>query len=124
MAHDNTKIIVPELTDPKLKVITKINEFLALAQEMGVEASVLGEFTDSGLFEVVHGETALAHLDLLFLHEGLSRMKIKAHFEGPKKYQEYHREFEDYALHDEYTPYYLVHRILLIIFLDLIFLVM
>ena len=71
---------------------SRISEFLNLAQEMGVEASVLGEFTNSGIFEVVHGKTALAHLDLLFLHEGLSRMKIKAHFAGPQKYIEFHRE--------------------------------
>jgi phosphoribosylformylglycinamidine synthase len=69
-----------------------IDKFLALAHDMGVEASVLGEFTNSGNFEVVHGNTALATLDLHFLHEGLSRMKIKAHFEGPKKYQEFYRE--------------------------------
>lgn len=66
--------------------------FLQLAHDMGVEASVLGEFTDSGSFEVHYGETKLASLDLHFLHEGLSRMKLPAHFEGPKKYQEYHRE--------------------------------
>ncbi|HEY1080313.1 MAG TPA: AIR synthase-related protein, partial [Bdellovibrio sp.] len=69
-----------------------IKKFLMLAQEMGVEASVLGEFTDSGVFEVVHGATPLASLDLHFLHEGLSRMKLKAHFEGPKKYTEYFRK--------------------------------
>ncbi|KYG65926.1 phosphoribosylformylglycinamidine synthase [Bdellovibrio bacteriovorus] len=69
-----------------------ISPFLQLAQDMGVEASVLGEFTNSGNFEVVHGATPLATLNLHFLHEGLSRMKIKAHFEGPKKYQEFYRE--------------------------------
>ncbi len=66
--------------------------FLQLASDMGVEASILGEFTDNGLFEVLHGPTKLATLDLHFLHEGLSRMKLKAHFEGPKNYQEFHRE--------------------------------
>ncbi|WP_374029124.1 AIR synthase-related protein [Bdellovibrio bacteriovorus] len=32
-----------------------IAPFLQLAQDMGVEASVLGEFNNSGIFEVVHG---------------------------------------------------------------------
>ncbi|NUN04847.1 MAG: phosphoribosylformylglycinamidine synthase [Bdellovibrio sp.] len=69
-----------------------IKDFLKLAQDLGVEASVLGEFTDSGLFEVTHGETPLAILDLHFLHEGLSRMNLKAHFSGPQKYTEYFRK--------------------------------
>ncbi|WP_413943192.1 phosphoribosylformylglycinamidine synthase subunit PurL [Bdellovibrio sp. HCB-162] len=69
-----------------------LKQFLALAHDMGVEASVLGEFTNSGIFEVHYAETPLASLELHFLHEGLSRMKLKAHFDGPKIYQEYHRE--------------------------------
>jgi len=69
-----------------------ISAFLQLAKDMGVEASVLGEFTDSGVFEVVYADKTLAVLDLHFLHEGLSRMKLKAHYAGPQHYQEYHRE--------------------------------
>ncbi|XGC80117.1 AIR synthase-related protein [Bdellovibrio bacteriovorus] len=68
-----------------------IKAFLQLAEDMGVEASVLGEFTNSGSFEVHHGSTMLAALDLHFLHEGLSRMKVPAHFEGAKEYKEYFR---------------------------------
>ncbi len=69
-----------------------IEDFLKLAADVGVEASVLGEFTESGFFEVNYGERALAMLELEFLHEGLSRMQLKAHFEGPKKYTEWHRQ--------------------------------
>lgn len=69
-----------------------IHDFLAMAADVGVEASVLGEFTDSGFFEVNYGEQALAMLELEFLHEGLSRMQLRAHFDGPKKYIEWHRE--------------------------------
>lgn len=65
--------------------------FLELARVMGVEAAVIGEFTDSGLLEVWHGPTPLARLDLHFLHEGLGRMKLQAHFEGPKPYAEFYR---------------------------------
>lgn len=69
-----------------------INNFLALAKDMGVEASVLGTFTDTGFFEVHYGEKELARLDLDFLHNGLEKMTLKAHFEGPKDYSAYHRE--------------------------------
>lgn len=69
-----------------------INEFLGLAQDMGVEASVLGEFTDSGYFEVVHADKTLAKMSLEFLHDGLKPMKLKAHFKGPQDYQEFYRE--------------------------------
>ncbi|ASD62833.1 phosphoribosylformylglycinamidine synthase subunit PurL [Bdellovibrio bacteriovorus] len=66
-------------------------EFMNLARHMGVEAFVLGEFTDSGSFDIFHGKEPLAKISLEFLHEGLSRMKLKAHFDGPKQYQEYFR---------------------------------
>ncbi len=68
-----------------------LKAFLNLAAQMGVEASHLGEFTDSGKFEVSYGKQPLAQLDLHFLHEGLSRMHLKAHFEGPKEYKPFHR---------------------------------
>lgn len=71
-----------------------VPQFLELAKKMGVEAFVLGEFSDSGVFEVHHGETMLACLDLHFLHEGLSRLKLKAHFTGPRAYQEFFRAVE------------------------------
>ncbi|AFY02612.1 phosphoribosylformylglycinamidine synthase subunit PurL [Bdellovibrio bacteriovorus] len=66
-------------------------DFMNLARHMGVEAFVLGEFTDSGFFDIFHGKEPLAKLQLEFLHDGLSRMKLKAHFDGPKQYQEYFR---------------------------------
>jgi phosphoribosylformylglycinamidine synthase len=68
-----------------------LNNFLSLAAKMGVEASCLGEFNSSGQLEVTYGEKPLAQLDLHFLHEGLSKMQLKAHFEGPKEYKEFHR---------------------------------
>lgn len=69
-----------------------LQAFMTLAQQMGVEATCLGEFNSSGKFEIQYNEQPLASLDLHFLHEGLERMKLKAHFAGPKDYQEYHRE--------------------------------
>lgn len=56
----------------------KIDEFLSLARFMDVEATVLGEFNESGFFQVKwHGDTA-ALLPLDFLHNGLPEMKLNA----------------------------------------------
>ncbi len=68
-----------------------LSEFLTLAQSLGVEASALGEFNNSGRFDVVYGNQSLASLDLHFLHEGLSRLKLKANFAGPQEVTTYHR---------------------------------
>lgn len=68
-----------------------VDAFLALAREMRVEASVLGEFTASGAFEVHHAGREVARLDLDFLHHGLEKMRLTAHFEGPKAHQSFYR---------------------------------
>ncbi len=60
-----------------------LDEFLALAGEMAVEASVLGQFTDSGALAVRYGDKPVAHLDMAFLHEGLPPMVLKARWEKP-----------------------------------------
>ena len=56
----------------------KLAEFLALAKHMDVEATNLGEFTDSGYFHVVYGEKPVASLPMEFMHNGLPQMKLKA----------------------------------------------
>ncbi|MCK9515218.1 MAG: AIR synthase-related protein [Ottowia sp.] len=68
-----------------------VDAFLALARNMDVEASVLGDFTDSGIFEVHNDGREVARLDLYFLHHGLEKMQLKAHFEGPKPHQPFYR---------------------------------
>lgn len=65
--------------------------FLQLASQYGVEAFVLGEFNDSGYFEVNYKDQPLAYLQLDFLHDGLEKMKLKAHYTGPVNYKEFHR---------------------------------
>ncbi len=62
----------------------KINEFMDLAREMDVEASVLGRFTSDGMFRVNYGEKTVACLDMDFLHHGLSQMELEAVWERPK----------------------------------------
>lgn len=59
----------------------KIDAFLELARRMEVEATVLGEFTDSGYFHVLYGERTVAYLDMDFLHNGYPRMELCARWE-------------------------------------------
>jgi phosphoribosylformylglycinamidine synthase len=61
----------------------KLDEFLALGREMDVEISVLGEFTDSGRFQVHYDGQPVADLDMKFLHEGVPQMQLEAVWERP-----------------------------------------
>jgi phosphoribosylformylglycinamidine synthase len=62
----------------------KIEDFLALAKKMDVEATVLGRYTDSGKFHVRYGEKTVAFLDMDFLHAGLPPMQLKAVWTPPR----------------------------------------
>jgi phosphoribosylformylglycinamidine synthase II len=62
----------------------KVDEFLALAREMGVEATVLGTFTDSGKFHIRYGDRTAAYLDMEFLHDGVPKMRLDAEWKPPK----------------------------------------
>ena len=60
-----------------------LDEFMALAAEMDVEATDLGEFTDSGYLHVRHGDRIVADLDMAFLHDGAPQLRLKAVWDGP-----------------------------------------
>ncbi len=62
-----------------------IEDFLALAKKRGVEAAVVGRFTDSGSVEVFHGGKLVASLTLDFLHEGLPRLDLRAEWKSPAR---------------------------------------
>ncbi len=62
----------------------KADAFLALAKKMDVEATVLGRYTDSGMFHVRYGEETVACLDMDFLHEGLPQMELSAKWTPPR----------------------------------------
>ncbi len=62
----------------------KIDEFMALAKRMGVEATVLGEFTDTGYFHILYGERSVAYLPVEFMHEGLPPMELPAKWIPPR----------------------------------------
>jgi phosphoribosylformylglycinamidine synthase len=60
-----------------------LDRFLSLAREMDVEATVLGEFQDSGVFHVRYGDRIVCHMDMEFLHDGAPRMELSAVWKRP-----------------------------------------
>jgi phosphoribosylformylglycinamidine synthase len=63
----------------------RLAELLALAEEMDVEATCLGRFTDSGYFKVSYEDKLVADLGMDFLHHGLPRMHLEAVWEPPEQ---------------------------------------
>jgi len=62
----------------------KIEQFMAMSQQFGVESTVLGEFTDSGIFHMLYGDKTVAWLPMEFMHEGLPPMQLPARWTPPK----------------------------------------
>ncbi len=61
----------------------KLEEFSTLADEMGVEITDLGQFTDSGYFHCLYeGETA-SYLPMEFIHDGVPQMVLSARWTPP-----------------------------------------
>jgi phosphoribosylformylglycinamidine synthase II len=58
-------------------------ELLALAARREVEATVLGEFTDSGFLHVTYGDETVAHLSMEFLHGGDPDLDLTARWALP-----------------------------------------
>ncbi len=61
----------------------QLDQFLAMAQAFGVEASVLGEFTNDGVFHILYDGKTVAWLPIDFMHEGLPPMQIPAKWQPP-----------------------------------------
>ena len=67
----------------------KIKEYLALSVKRRVESTVLGAFTNKGMFHIREGEKTVAYIDLDFLHDGgpgyeLEATFMKKKFSAPK----------------------------------------
>ena len=62
-----------------------VGEFCSLAQKREICVSNLGFFNNSGFLHVTYGEKTVAHLSLHFLHESLPKMKLIAHWDGPRE---------------------------------------
>ena len=61
-----------------------LDAFLRLARDRDVEATALGQFTDSGLFHVKYAGRTVALLDEEFLHDGLPQMQLRARWTPPR----------------------------------------
>ncbi len=60
-----------------------LEAFLSLAREMDVEATDLGQFTDSGQMCVRFGDQMVVALDMDFLHRGTPQMELNAVWTPP-----------------------------------------
>ncbi len=58
-----------------------IDEFMTMAVRFGVEATVLGEFTNDGIFHILYDGKTVAYLPVAFMHEGLPPMQLPAKWE-------------------------------------------
>ena len=63
----------------------KLPDFLDLAERRDVEATVVGEFTDSGYVEIFYHEKPVGYLSLSFLHHGLPEMRLNARWAAPPR---------------------------------------
>ena len=75
----------------------KWNEFSELMENRGVEATVIGEFTDSGRCVVEYNNANVVDLNMEFLHDGLPQRPIKT-----KEIHPVHEEPE-IPLQDDWT---------------------
>ena len=69
----------------RMVVITdkdKKDKFLALCEEEDVEATVIGEVTDTKKLEVFYEDVKVCELDMDFLHEGLPKRFFKLSYES------------------------------------------
>jgi phosphoribosylformylglycinamidine synthase len=61
----------------------KVDAFMDLAGRREVEATVLGDFTDSGLLECFYEGKVIGALTMDFLHDGVPKMFLKAELDPP-----------------------------------------
>jgi len=62
----------------------KLDPFMDLARRREVEATILGEFTDSGYLKCYYDGKLIAMLDMPFLHDGVPKMHLKAKWAPPE----------------------------------------
>jgi phosphoribosylformylglycinamidine synthase len=75
----------------------RLEQLLALARRREVEATDLGEFTATGVFEVLWNGRAVASLELEFLHDGLPPMHLRARFSPPVHAEPSLPELDDWS---------------------------
>lgn len=57
-----------------------IDKIMEIARKHDVEATVVGKFTDSGKFHIIHNLETVGYLDMEFLHDGNPQLKLKANW--------------------------------------------
>jgi len=62
----------------------KLDAFMTLSKEMGVESTDLGQFTDSGYYHCLYQEKTVTYLPMEFLHDGVPQLQIPARWVPPK----------------------------------------
>jgi phosphoribosylformylglycinamidine synthase len=62
----------------------RLDEFMAMSERFGVESTVLGEFTNSGVFHILYNDLTVAWLPMEFMHEGLPPMQLPAKWTPPQ----------------------------------------
>lgn len=62
----------------------KVHHLIALFRSEGVEATVIGEFTDTRRLELFYEGNKVADLDMKFLHKGLPQLEKDAIWEQPQ----------------------------------------
>jgi phosphoribosylformylglycinamidine synthase subunit PurSL len=62
-----------------------LEAFMALAARRGVEATVVGQFTDSGFIDIRANGKPVGLLSLDFIHHGLPTMRIPARWTSPDR---------------------------------------
>ncbi len=63
----------------------KIDRFLKLAEKHEVEASVIGEFRDTGYFHAVYENKPVCYIEVNFLHDGVPQLELEAVWEKPEE---------------------------------------
>ena len=62
-----------------------VKRFGELAGKWGVEWREIGEFNDTGYFDVVDGDKQVAYIDLNFLHKGTPKKNLNAIWKTPEE---------------------------------------
>ncbi|NLN94201.1 MAG: phosphoribosylformylglycinamidine synthase [Candidatus Hydrogenedens sp.] len=79
----------------------QLPSFMMLAKNRGVEASVLGEFNNSGYLDCYYEGLLVASLDMDFLHDGLPRMELEAKLDPAPLTEEVTQPAEDKDLTED-----------------------
>ncbi|MDP3012998.1 MAG: AIR synthase-related protein, partial [Candidatus Subteraquimicrobiales bacterium] len=58
-----------------------LRDFMKICQKWDVEATVIGEFEQTGKIHVQYGGKTVLYLDMDFIHQGLPGLKLKARWE-------------------------------------------